>query len=166
MSKFTEELNEFSAAVAKLPPDQKARVYAAMKAAIGPVKKTRQIAGGQVAESRDVDWQIITDAVPPDLRQDARQIQRSFNDETKKRGQLWADESGHYVVTNRLLPQPTPAELLITDEVLDVIVAKMQARADARLVQQQERPQFRPSSSSPTGPFGGPPPAGQGPGGA
>lgn len=133
MSKFTEELNEFSAAVAKLPPEQKARVYAAMKAAVGPAKKTRQLGGGQVAESRDVDWQIITDAVPPDLRQDARQIQRSFNDETKKRGQVWSDEAGHFIVTNRLLPQPTAAELLITDDVMDVIVAKMKARADAKL---------------------------------
>jgi hypothetical protein len=154
MSKFTEELTEFSAAVEKLPADQKTKLYSAMRASIGPLKGKRGI-----AELRDVDWSVITEAAPPDLRQDARQIQRSFGDETKKRGQQWADEAGHLIVTRRLLPQPTAAELLITDEVLDVIESKMQARMQRREEEREGR--FRPTSSSPTRPFGGEPPARQ-----
>jgi hypothetical protein len=126
MSKFIEELTEFSAAVAKLPPAEKAKMHAAMRASIGPVKATRKF-NGKAVELRDVDWSVITESAPPDLRQDARQLQRSFNDEVKKRGQPWGDEAGHLIVTNRLLPQPTAGEQLVaaTPGLVDAIISRL-----------------------------------------
>lgn len=121
---LSDELKSFAKMLRKLPAAEAAKVYAAMKGAIGPVKSSR-VAGGKTYEVRDVDWQPILDAMPPDLRQDARQLQRYVAEDVKKFGSQWGQESEHLLVTNWLLPQPTAAELAATPELVAAVVKQL-----------------------------------------
>jgi hypothetical protein len=143
MSKFTDELKQLATDIRALPEAEREKAYEGLRACIGPVKSSRRDRKGNViAEVRDVDLSQLANAVPPDLRQDMRQLQRSFIEEVKKRGQAWADESLHLVITNRLLPTPVaeeakaPAPSIDLDKLADMVATKLQDRANAKLQQQ------------------------------
>ena len=132
-SKLSQELAQFSKDVAALPPAQRDAVYEAIRKSLGPVKSSRTIAGGEVVHTRDVDFTTIEAAIPPDLRPDWRQIHRDLNDAAKRHGNQWADESFAYIVTKRILPQPTAGENLVasTPGLVEAIVKAMPSRLPA-----------------------------------
>ena len=133
MSKLSDELKQFQKDLLKLPAADREKVYAAVRASLGPVKSSRKLGNGETVDTRDVDFTLIDAAIPADLRQDWRQIQRSLNDAAKKHGNQWADESFAYILTRRVLPQPTPGEQLIaaTPGLLEAIIKQIPTKLPA-----------------------------------
>ena len=112
MSKLSDELNQFSKDLQKLPPTERDAVYAAIRKSMGPIKSQRKTGEGMIP-TRDVDMAVIDEAIPTELRVDWRQIQRSLNEAIRKHGEQWAAESIAYILNKYLLPQPTAGEVLL-----------------------------------------------------
>lgn len=137
--RLSETFREFLDAVKAEGAAVAAAVLKALRESITP-GAARKLDGGGTIASATVELSGVAAAAGPALKAEVKQLIKHVGEETARRGQAWAEEGLHLAIG-------------------DLLVKPLDEHVKANPAPAEDVERFRPSSSSPMGPFGGPPPS-------